>query len=127
MSVRRGSLEFAYGELLGANINRSPTSYLKNPAEERARYEHDVDKEMTLLKVVDQESGRYKNLKTHLPFPSVLCASCIGSCNSTSSSVKGCTRLVQLNAKDHFGTHAGGGVPFRGSQCTARPSTTPTR
>ena len=56
--MRRGSLEFAYGELLGANINRSPTSYLKNPAEERAQYVHDVDKEMTLLKVVDQESGR---------------------------------------------------------------------
>jgi len=57
-SLKAGSLEYAYGELLGANINRSPTSYLKNPAEERALYKHDVDKEMTLLKVLDQEGGR---------------------------------------------------------------------
>lgn len=74
-SVRRGSLEFAYGELLGANINRSPTSYLKNPAEERARYEHDVDKEMTLLKVVDQDSGRcYFTPPPPPPSPSFLSA-----------------------------------------------------
>ena len=49
--LQKGSLEIASGELLDANINRSPTSYLKNPEEERARYKHDIDKEMTLLKV----------------------------------------------------------------------------
>lgn len=46
------------GELLGANINRSPTAYLANPEEERARYKHDVDKEMTLLKLVAADGGR---------------------------------------------------------------------
>ena len=51
-NLQEGSLEFAYGELLEANINRSPTSYLYNPAEERAKYKHDVDKEMTLLKLL---------------------------------------------------------------------------
>ena len=39
------------GELLEANINRSPTAYEHNPAEERQRYQHDVDKEMTLLSI----------------------------------------------------------------------------
>lgn len=57
-NLRPGTLEFAAGELLGANINRSPTSYLRNPAEERARYHHDIDKEMTLLKVLDASEDR---------------------------------------------------------------------
>jgi neutral ceramidase len=42
---------------LGANINRSPSAYLNNPAEERANYKYDVDKEMSLLKFVDAELG----------------------------------------------------------------------
>eukprot|EP00117_Sycon_ciliatum_P000562 scpid53224/ scgid6579/ Neutral ceramidase B; Acylsphingosine deacylase 2B; N-acylsphingosine amidohydrolase 2B len=41
------------GDLLNASINRSPTAYLWNPAEERAQYEHDTDKLMTVLKLVD--------------------------------------------------------------------------
>lgn len=40
------------GELLESNINRSPTAYLNNPKEERARYKYDVDKTMTVLKIV---------------------------------------------------------------------------
>lgn len=57
-SLRPGSLEINSGEILHANINRSPTSYLKNPAEERARYEYDIDKEMTLLKLIDSRDSR---------------------------------------------------------------------
>ena len=33
----------------------SPSAYLNNPPEERARYKYDVDKDMTLLKFVDAE------------------------------------------------------------------------
>ncbi|KAK9867973.1 hypothetical protein WJX84_012018, partial [Apatococcus fuscideae] len=54
-SVRPGRLEVAAGELLEANINRSPTSYLENPAEERARYKHDIDKNMTLLHLTESD------------------------------------------------------------------------
>ena len=43
--------------ILNANINRSPTSYLRNPAEERAQYEHDVDKELTQLRFIDEEGN----------------------------------------------------------------------
>ena len=57
-SLKTGSLEISHGELLGANINRSPTSYLRNPAEERARYEHDIDKDMTLLKLTEGNTTR---------------------------------------------------------------------
>lgn len=45
------------GELLDAGINRSPSAYLNNPAAERSKYKFDTDKEMTLLKFVDDEWG----------------------------------------------------------------------
>lgn len=41
-----------------ANINRSPYAYLANPAEERARYEHDIDKTMTMLRFRNVQSGK---------------------------------------------------------------------
>lgn len=59
-SLAPGRLQANVGELLGANANRSPTAYLANPADERALYEHDTDKAMTLLKVLDA-SGRCEN------------------------------------------------------------------
>lgn len=42
---------------MGANINRSPSAYLNNPPEERAKYKYDVDKDLSLLKFVDAEWG----------------------------------------------------------------------
>lgn len=41
------------GELLESNINRSPNAYLNNPKKERDNYNADVDKTMTVLKMVD--------------------------------------------------------------------------
>ncbi|XP_059485796.1 neutral ceramidase [Neocloeon triangulifer] len=46
-----GYVTWSQGLLLDANINRSPTAYLKNPDEERASYKYDVDKIMTQLKI----------------------------------------------------------------------------
>ncbi|XP_053612724.1 neutral ceramidase isoform X2 [Plodia interpunctella] len=43
-------MEYAEAELLGANINRSPTSYLRNPPEERARYKYNVDKTLAQVR-----------------------------------------------------------------------------
>ena len=54
-------LQLNNGELVDANVNRSPTAYLANPAEERARYKHNTDKDMTLLKVLDAD-GRWAPL-----------------------------------------------------------------
>ncbi|CAM9404584.1 unnamed protein product, partial [Ectocarpus fasciculatus] len=52
-SQRSGKILVANGLLEGANINRSPTSYLQNPQEERDQYpEGDTDKNMLLLKLV---------------------------------------------------------------------------
>lgn len=45
-----GRLSVGNIDVLHANINRSPYSYLANPDEERKRYQHDVDKTLTLLR-----------------------------------------------------------------------------
>ncbi|XP_005183819.1 neutral ceramidase [Musca domestica] len=64
LSIKRATENMVEGKIylsrttvLNANINRSPTSYLRNPAEERAQYEHDVDKELTQLRFVDREEN----------------------------------------------------------------------
>lgn len=48
-----GKIFYGKTTILNANINRSPTSYLRNPPEERAQYEYNVDKELTQLRFVD--------------------------------------------------------------------------
>lgn len=45
------------GNVSDANINRSPTAYLNNPAWERAQYEHNTDHLMVLTKMVAASSG----------------------------------------------------------------------
>ncbi|XP_020584555.1 neutral ceramidase-like [Phalaenopsis equestris] len=55
-NLRPGSLYVNKGEL-DAGINRSPSAYLNNPASERSQYQYNVDKQMTLLKFVDNEWG----------------------------------------------------------------------
>ncbi|KAF8394963.1 hypothetical protein HHK36_018902 [Tetracentron sinense] len=56
-NLRPGSIFVNNGELLDAGVNRSPSAYLNNPAAERSKYKYNVDKEMTLLKFVDDEWG----------------------------------------------------------------------
>jgi hypothetical protein len=55
--LRPAALSWSEGELLDANINRSPTAYLNNPAAERAQYKHDVDKETTVLRIRTPEGA----------------------------------------------------------------------
>ncbi|KAL7124830.1 hypothetical protein ABFS83_14G075100 [Erythranthe nasuta] len=56
-NLRPGSVYVNKGELIDAGVNRSPSAYLNNPATERSKYKYDVDKDMTLLKFVDDEWG----------------------------------------------------------------------
>ncbi|XP_061167886.1 uncharacterized protein LOC133176834 [Saccostrea echinata] len=55
-SMRPGNLYVNTGELMDSNINRSPTAYLNNPSEERAKYRYDVDKNMTVLRMIDAQN-----------------------------------------------------------------------
>ncbi|XP_068668819.1 neutral ceramidase 2-like [Aristolochia californica] len=56
-NLRPGSVFVNKGEILDAGVNRSPSAYLNNPLEERNLYKYNVDKEMTMLKFVDDEWG----------------------------------------------------------------------
>ncbi|KAI1939071.1 hypothetical protein LOZ66_003149 [Ophidiomyces ophidiicola] len=49
-SLSPGRLTFAKSQVENGNINRSPFSYLANPAEERARFDSNTDREFSLLK-----------------------------------------------------------------------------
>lgn len=51
-NLKPGHIYVNQGELLDANGNRSIKAYLKNSDTERARYVYNVDKNMTLLKLV---------------------------------------------------------------------------
>jgi neutral ceramidase len=53
LSMAPGNLKLGNTTILDANINRSPTAYLANPAEERARYQFDQDKDITVLRFED--------------------------------------------------------------------------
>ncbi|KAJ0986260.1 hypothetical protein J5N97_004616 [Dioscorea zingiberensis] len=56
-NLHPGTIFVNTGELLDAGINRSPSAYLNNPAEERSEYRYNVDTNMTLLKFVDDDWG----------------------------------------------------------------------
>ncbi|GLB38061.1 putative neutral/alkaline non-lysosomal ceramidase, C-terminal [Lyophyllum shimeji] len=60
-SLAPGKLSVGNTTILDANINRSPTAYLANPASERARYQYDQDKEMTVLRF-DDNNGNARGL-----------------------------------------------------------------
>ncbi|XP_044516269.1 neutral ceramidase [Gracilinanus agilis] len=52
-NMKPGKIFINRGNVEGAQINRSPYSYLQNPQSERDRYSGNTDKEMLLLKMVD--------------------------------------------------------------------------
>ncbi|KAK9063963.1 hypothetical protein SSX86_017835 [Deinandra increscens subsp. villosa] len=57
-NLKSGSIFINSGDLDNGGVNRSPSAYLFNPPDERARYKTDVDKLMTVLKFVDGTSGK---------------------------------------------------------------------
>ncbi|NWT06263.1 ASAH2 ceramidase, partial [Mionectes macconnelli] len=54
-NMKRGRLFINSGTVENSQINRSPFSYLANPASERNRYSSNTDKEMVILKMVDED------------------------------------------------------------------------
>ncbi|KIP08704.1 hypothetical protein PHLGIDRAFT_29473 [Phlebiopsis gigantea 11061_1 CR5-6] len=65
-SLAPGKLSLGNTTILDANINRSPSAYLANPVDERAKYEYDQDKDMTLLRF-DDASGNARGFLTFFP------------------------------------------------------------
>jgi neutral ceramidase len=60
-SLAPGSISVGNTTLLGANRNRSPSAYAANPAEERAKYQYDQDKELSVLRL-DNANGNARGL-----------------------------------------------------------------
>ncbi|XP_060244339.1 neutral ceramidase isoform X1 [Meriones unguiculatus] len=52
-NLKPGKIFVNRGNVENVQINRSPSSYLRNPPSERARYSSNTDKEMVVLKLVD--------------------------------------------------------------------------
>ena len=65
-SLAPGSLSLGNTTVLDGNINRSPSAYLANPADERARYQYDQDKDMSLLRF-DDASGKARGFLSFFP------------------------------------------------------------
>jgi neutral ceramidase len=61
-----GKLSLGNTTILNANINRSPSAYLANPASERAQYKYDQDKDMTVLRF-DDNSGHARGFLSFFP------------------------------------------------------------
>ncbi|OMO85449.1 Neutral/alkaline nonlysosomal ceramidase [Corchorus olitorius] len=68
-NLKPGSVFLNTGDVENAGINRSPSAYLFNPPEERAKYPTDVDTIMTLVKFLDSKSqtslGAFTWFATH--------------------------------------------------------------
>ena len=56
-SLAPGKLSIGNTSVVDGNINRSPSAYLANPAAERALYQYDQDKELSLLRFDDAQGN----------------------------------------------------------------------
>lgn len=54
-AVVPGRIFITHGQVLDANINRSPQAYRNNPKSERDKYEYDVDKILTQMQFIDAD------------------------------------------------------------------------
>jgi neutral ceramidase len=61
-----GSLSLGNTTVIDGNINRSPSAYLANPADERAKYQFDQDKDLTLLRF-DDANGTARGFLSFYP------------------------------------------------------------
>ncbi|MGB5221386.1 MAG: neutral/alkaline non-lysosomal ceramidase N-terminal domain-containing protein, partial [Polyangiales bacterium] len=70
-NLKPGHILIGEQEVEGGGAQRSLPAYMQNPEEERARYEHDTDRNMTLLKLV-QEDGAVSVLNWFAVHPTSL-------------------------------------------------------
>jgi neutral ceramidase len=70
-NLKPGHILIGEQEVEGAGAQRSLPAYMNNPEEERARYQHDADRNMTLLKFV-QEDGAVSVLNWFAVHPTSL-------------------------------------------------------
>ncbi|GAM91312.1 hypothetical protein ANO11243_093610 [Dothideomycetidae sp. 11243] len=57
-SLTAGSISVGTTDLVDGNINRSPYAYDQNPAAEKAQYQYNTDKTMTMIKLTRSSDGK---------------------------------------------------------------------
>ncbi|KLO12559.1 Neutral/alkaline nonlysosomal ceramidase [Schizopora paradoxa] len=92
-SLALGTLSVGVERVLDGNINRSPSAYLQNPAEERAMYEFDQDKDMTVVRF----SGADGEAKAFMSFYAVHGTSLYGNNTLVSGDNKGMAAFLYEN------------------------------
>ncbi|TFY76333.1 hypothetical protein EWM64_g7679 [Hericium alpestre] len=65
-SLAPGKLSLGNTTVVDGNANRSPSAYLANPADERAKYQYNQDKDLTLLRF-DDASGKARGFLSFYP------------------------------------------------------------
>ncbi|KAL1590224.1 hypothetical protein WHR41_01369 [Cladosporium halotolerans] len=68
-SLAPGYLDMGSIDVMDANINRSPYAYLANPEAERKKYDHDVDKTLSLLRLSHDTKDGAKDIGVFTWFP----------------------------------------------------------
>ena len=58
VNMKLSTLFYTQGEISNANINRSPTSYMANPEEERNQYSSNTDHTMVQLNIFGADDGK---------------------------------------------------------------------
>jgi len=66
-SLTTGTLSYGTVDILDANINRSPYAYEANPAQEKADFDYNVDKFMSVLKFTRADTGKDMGILTWFP------------------------------------------------------------
>uniref|UniRef100_H2ZAL2 Neutral ceramidase n=1 Tax=Ciona savignyi TaxID=51511 RepID=H2ZAL2_CIOSA len=116
--MRRGSMHIGTDNVVEGNINRSPSAYLKNPLEERERYQYNTEQEMTMLKF-KANNGDPIGMFTWYP---VHCTSMNFSNQLLSSDNKGRAsalfeRMMRKSGEDRSGNKSTCGIPPRVKNC----------
>ena len=94
-SVRPGSVKYSAGMVTEeANINRSPSSYDANPAEERARYEYNTDRDMVQLMFYDEAGAALGVLNWYAVHPT--------SMNNTNHLISSDNKVRQISYYTHI-------------------------
>jgi neutral ceramidase len=68
-NLEPGFIQIAESELLNTSTNRSLNAYLKNPLEERQQYQHNTDKSMIQIKLLNEQQEPIGIINWHAVHP----------------------------------------------------------
>lgn len=106
-------------------MNRSPSAYLNNPTEERSKYQYNVDKEMTLIKFLDNKLGpigSFNWFATH--GTSMSRTNSLISGDNKGAAARFMEDWAEVNVSPNQAAHVSSGNPRRVSALVSEPNET---